>query len=396
MPMKHKWFAALLLVAACEKQAPTPASEPPRQVRVETVSDAGDTVTRRFSGTIQAGTQTKLSFQLGGTITELHLKVGDKVKRSQIVATLKAQDQSLQVQSAAASVRQVEAQLANSRAQYGRIRALYENNTATQADLDQARTAYESAQAGVSAAKKQLELAEAQAGKTVLRCPVDGVVASVAAEAGENVNPGQPVVVLNSGSLVEVEVAVPETVVSEIAVGMPVSVTIDALSGKRFAGTVSEVAVTTGRTATTYPVTATLTEHDDQLREGMAADVELVLGRAKDRGKLVVNPKAVGEDRQGRFVFVAKPRGGGDLATVHKQSVTVGALESRGLEVKSGVKAGDLVVTAGLTYLTEGKQVRLPKDAISRGNEPPLPTASASGTPATQPSPAASSSTKGK
>ena len=105
---------------------------------------------------------------------------------------------------------------------------------------------------------------------------------------------------------------------------------VDALKGKPLGGTVSEVGVTTGRTATTYPVTATLSESNDAVRPGMAAEVELELGDSAQAPRVLVNPKAVGEDREGRYVYIAEPQGEG-LATVQRKAVKVG--ENFGLRI---------------------------------------------------------------
>ncbi len=345
--------------SSCSRQEQQPQPEVIRPVRVEraALSSGGDT--HSFSGTVQAGTETKLSFKVGGTVTGLRLKVGDELDKGQVVASLEARDQSLQVQTMKASLTQVEAQFRNAQTQYARAKALYANNNATQAELDSARSSFESARAAVAAAKKQLELAESQAGKTVLRAPVAGVVAKVNVESGENVNPGQPVVIVNSGSHAEVEVAVPETFIARVKVGQTGKAALPALEGESFDVTVTEVGVTTGRNATTYPVVATFDDEDERIRSGMAAEVSISVAQAGEP-KLFVNPKAVGEDRNGRYAFVAEPTSEG-FATVERRSVEVKGVTSQGMEVESGIEPGELVVTAGLTYLVAGKKVRLPK-----------------------------------
>lgn len=361
---------SLLLALGCEKDFEQPEPEPIRPVRVQRVTASGGADVRLFAGRIKAGTETKLSFKTGGTVTKLRAKVGDRIEKGQTVATLEALDQSLQVQSAQASVAQIHAQLANAKAQYGRVKALYENNNATRSDLDTARTTVASAEASLQAASKQVQLAQSQAGKTVLKSPVTGVVATVSVEAGENVNPGQPVLVLNSGGQVEVEAPVPETLISKVSVGMPATVRVDALGGKRLPASVSEVAVTPGQTATTYPVTATLAEEDQAVRPGMAAQLELSFGEASEQRAIYVNPKAVGEDRSGRFVFVAVPQDEG-LGTVKKKQVVVGKIGSRGLGIERGLEAGEWLVTAGISHLVDGKQVRLPGEVFERSRASP-------------------------
>jgi RND family efflux transporter MFP subunit len=381
---------ALATAYGCEKEHGPPKAEPLRPVRVETVVASGSGTTRTFSGRTRADSETKLSFKVGGTVTEVKPKVGDKIKEGQTVATLEARDQSLQVQGAQASVQQVRAQLTNAKAQYARIKALYENSNATASDLDSARTAVASAEAALKAAGKQVELAQAQAGKTVLKSPLAGVVASVSVEAGENVSPGQPVLLLTSGGAAEVEIAVPETVISRVKMGMLATVRIDALGGKPFDAKVSEVGVTPGQTATTYAVIARLLEQNADVRPGMAAQVALNFGNGKASNVVHVAAKAVGEDRGGRFVFVAKPQGEG-LAVVKRKQVEVGSIGTAGIEIKRGLEPGELLVTAGVTHLVDGKQVKLPQNAVP----PPAVARSGSAAPSSDPAPPVPS-TKGK
>jgi RND family efflux transporter MFP subunit len=359
------------VAAACQRKNAAPQEEVVRPVRVEQPRLSSANGSHTFSGTVKAGTETKLSFKVGGTLTKLNLKVGDELNKGQFVASVEARDQSLQVQSMQANVTQAEAQLRNAEAQYQRVRALYANNNSTRTELDSARMAHDSAKASLAATKKQLELAHAQAGKTVLRSPLAGVVAQVNAESGENVSPGQPIVVLNSGSRAEVEVAVPETIISRIKVGQPGTATLAALDGKQLPVSVTEVGVTTSQTKTTYPVVLAFDEEDESVRSGMVAEVSITLG-SSHKPQLLVNPKAVGEDRNGRFVFVAVPAGEG-FATVERRPVEVGQIGTDGMEITSGVKATELVVTAGLTYLTDGKRVRLPSDVEAKESVKKVP-----------------------
>jgi multidrug efflux pump subunit AcrA (membrane-fusion protein) len=105
--------------------------------------------------------------------------------------------------------------------------------------------------------------------------------------------------------------------------------------------------------ATTFPVTARLREADPGIRSGMAAEVDFRFPVPGGSGRMLVTAVAVGEDRPGRFVFVLD-RGS---ATVHRRAVTVGDLTAEGLEVLSGLEAGDLIVTAGVRRLTDGERV---------------------------------------
>jgi hypothetical protein len=101
-----------------------------------------------------------------------------------------------------------------------------------------------------------------------------------------------------------------------------------------------------------------LVENEGAVRPGMAAEVRFRFDSADQRERVLVPPVAVGEDRQGRFAFVVEPgEDGGGIA--RRRTVEVGALTAEGLEVLTGLSDGEIVVTAGLSRLTDGQTVRL-------------------------------------
>ena len=375
-------FAAVLVVetTGCKKEAPTQKQPVVRPVRVQRVAPSGGAEQRTFAGTARAAAESRLSFKVAGTLERLTVKVGDRVKQGQFIASLDATDQSLQAQEAAAAVAQAEAQLRNAQASYERVRGLYETSNASQQDLDSARTGADLARAAVVAAKKRQQLAGSRAGDTRLVARSAGTIAQVNVEEGENVAPGQVVAVLNSDERIEVELAVPESVISRLKAGTPATVRFDAIKGVSFQAAISEVGVAAGQASTTYSVVVTLEKVDARVRSGMAASVTVRFGEEGDKQRLCVSPRAVGEDRSGRFVFLAKPSRAG-FAKVHRRKVSVGELTEDGVELMQGVGEGDLVVTAGVRHLKEGMKVRLLQSATPRAaasTPQPAPTATAS------------------
>lgn len=112
--------------------------------------------------------------------------------------------------------------------------------------------------------------------------------------------------------------------------------------------------------APTYPVRVRLEEEDADLRPGMAAEVAIRATSGSDR--ILVPPVAVVEDRRGRFVFVVET-GAAGVGVARCREVTVGDLRGDGLEIVSGLAAGDLLITAGARRLEDGTEVLLPADA---------------------------------
>jgi len=181
----------------------------------------------------------------------------------------------------------------------------------------------------------------------------------VLVENGENVQAGQAVAIINSGNRAEIVISVSENFIASVPQAGAASVTFNAIKEQTFAATITEVGVAAVGAATTYPVVVRLDEEVDRVRSGMAAEVSIKFGRENEETAFYLPPKAVGEDRDGRFAFVAVPAADG-LAKVERRALTTAEIGSDGLRVLSGVEEGDLLVTAGLTYLKDGLVVRLP------------------------------------
>ncbi len=117
-------------------------------------------------------------------------------------------------------------------------------------------------------------------------------------------------------------------------------------------------------TATTFPVTVRLSEAAENLRPGMAARVVLQLGDEDARLRFLVPAVSVGEDRQGRFVFVVREDGPG-RGRVERRNVTIGDFTAGGeIEVFEGLRDGDRVVTRGVSKIADGMSVRLPESGM--------------------------------
>ncbi len=355
----HILMAAILWAAvlpACEREEPV--REPIiRPVRTQLVYSTGGTRTRTFSGTAQAGLESRLSFRVAGTVQILNVKVGDHVKAGDLIAELDPIDYRLQVEEAEASLERARADLRNAEAKYARIRALYENRNASRDDLDAARAGAESARAQVHSIEKRLELARSQLSYTRLEAATDGAIAQVGVEINENVQAGQTVVLLTSGARAEVQVGVPGILISRVEEGSAVRVTLDSIPGEVFRAQVTEVGVVTGM-STTYPVTVKLLEEDSDVRPGMAAEVAFRFGSPDDRERYIVPPIAVGEDRNGRYVFVVD-QDSDDMGVTRRRPVKVGELREEGIEVLEGVSDGDLLVIAGISKIVDGMKVKL-------------------------------------
>jgi HlyD family secretion protein len=191
-----------------------------------------------------------VSPQMQGRLQELRVKEGDLVKTGELLAVIQPQEEQANLeyytnsgQQSAAQIAQAEADLEFARLTKDRDESLYQTKAVSQQDYDQARTAYDAAQARVDSMKKQTAAAEAQRDKanvqlgyTQISAPIDGIVDTRAALQGEVVNPGQAIVTLINEDDLWVRADVEETYIDRIHIGDKMKVTLP--SGAAREGTV--------------------------------------------------------------------------------------------------------------------------------------------------------------
>jgi len=348
---------ALLMVAGCESSEP-PAEAPLRSVRYERVGADSAAEHTTYSGVSRSSEQSRLSFRVSGPVLRVQVEVGRQVEEGELLAELDSSDLNLRAAEAGSSVAQARAQSRQAQADYQRVRALYEAQGASRSELDAARARAETAQTSMRAASSRAAVSRNQSQYARLTAPSAGRVSLVSLEPGENVSAGQTVIVLESGAQQEVTVAVPENVIARVARGAEVEVSVAALDDRTIPGTVFEVAVSAQ--SSTYPVTVRLDEEPEGLRPGMAADVRFSFENEEEALDQVLVPGvAVAADPEGSFVFVLDTDGEG-FGTVHRRAVSVGELTDRGIVIEDGLEDGELVVTAGVSRISDGLRVRAP------------------------------------
>ena len=349
------YILIFLLLISCQKEQE--AVEIIRPVRTKQVFSTGGARSRAFSGVVKSGSESRLSFKVPGTVQRVAVEIGDRVKRGNILVKLDPTDYEIQVKEAENARDLARATEIQAKANYDRVRTLYENRSASKSALDAARAAYESAHEQDNIAKKRRKLARRQLEYTELRAPVDGAVSEVRIEENENVQTGQTVIIFTSGSKMEVQITMPELLISQIKEGDDVIVSLDAISGKSFKANVTEVGVSSTSYSTTYPVIVQLTETDPGIRPGMAAEVSFEFSATEESKGILVPLVAVGEDRLGRFVYIVQAADSG-FGIVHKKSITLGQLDGENINVIEGLEDGEYLVIAGVSKITEGQKVK--------------------------------------
>ena len=403
--------AVLWAASGCDR---APEDNQPRPVRaIRLAADTAD-VCRTYFGVSRPVQEAALSFRVGGPLAKLPAEMGRRVARGDMLAQVDPRDYErsiellgglpkmlkaeLRLMKAGAReevVRALEAQLGGARAtleeaqlQYQRARNLREDDSVPQARLDSAVAARDAAAANVEALEQKLlearagaraeeieaqeariESAEARIAEamdalsdTRLTAPFDGRVAAVYVENYQTVSPGTPVARLVDLSRVEVAVGLPAEMVIRRDSFRSIVCRFDACPGMSWPGRITEVSPEATRQTQTYEVTIVVDQQPGcEVLSGMPASVEILMTPlAEPEPGFVVPTQAVVSQRPGRAgVWVVDE----NSMRVHRREVALGAPADDMIRIVEGVQAGELIVTAGASYLTEGQEVRLLEEA---------------------------------
>lgn len=340
-----------IAVAACSKEASVQA--PPRPVLTQTIVPGAMATRDVYPGEVRARHETELGFRTGGKLLSRAVDAGARVKAGQVLARLDPEDARLAAQAAGAQRASAESELALARAERERHADLLAKKFISQSAFDAKQNAYTVAQARVEQARSQAALSANQAAYTTLVADADGVVISVAAEPGQVVATGQPVLRLAHAGEKEVVVNAPESQLARFKAGQPVGISLWADPGKTFGGRVREVAGGADPATRTYAVRITALEPPASAQLGMTANVHFA--NAADAGLVLLPLTALAREKTDPAVWVVDPA----TRRVKLRAITVGQFREDGLTVTAGLAAGEVVVTAGVHKLRPDQVVRI-------------------------------------
>lgn len=344
-----------LALTACQPDADTEQPEAPlRPVKVLETSAGSGALERILASTVISADSQNLSFRIGGSITSLPVDVGDRLSTDALVATLDQQAFKLSEKEARAQLAQAEASYRNAESQYQRTRELYSTEAASLSDLENAKATASSARASRAVAQEGVNSAQLNLSYTWLRNPSDNCqVVSVPVAVNQNVTAGQTIVTTACGDQLRLRTVVPESLINNISMGMPVSAKLQS-GNTTLTGKVVEIAVSNNN-STGYGVEIELESPPSAVKVGMAAQITFSLDSNEER--LVVPLVAVMSDNEAKFVFVATPEE--QHYVIQRQAVKTGELDNEGIEITEGLEPGQKVVVAGMSRINEGMKVTL-------------------------------------
>ena len=281
-------------------------------------------------------------------ITRVLFSDGQRVSAGTPLVELQAREED-------AGIIEARAQVAQAQREYDRTRILAERGVAPRVLAEDAETALELAQAGLSAA-------QARRGDRMIRAPFAGVLGLSTVTAGTLVSPGAVITTLDDVSSIRVDFPVPERYLGSLRSGIPITAAADAYENETFSGRIALVDTRINEQTRSATARAEFANPGGRIRPGMMMRVSVQQGL---RQAPAVPESAVQYEGEGAFVYriTTGPRG----QTAQRVEVETGAVEGGFVEIVSGVAAGDRLVASGLNRIQPNAPVRIAGEGGGRG-----------------------------
>lgn len=310
-----------------------------------------------LQGRVDADNISYISPRLGpGQVKALYVKKGDNVKRGQLLLKL---DDAVVKQSIAAAKQNLETakiQLAYAKDIYNRQNNLWKQGIGTEVQLISAKTNVETIEKQLHAGEENIKTIQEQASATNIYSDVDGVADEVNIRVGETFSGmgpmGAQIKIVNTSTL-KVITDVPENYASKVKVGSKVIVNLPDVN-KSFNTNISISGKVINPSNRSFAAEAKLPA-DGLLRPNQNAQVRIEDYAAKNAIAIPVN--TVSTDEKGKYVYVAITEGNKTVA--RKKSIIIGELYNQMIEVKSGLAAGDKLITDGYQDIYEGQVLKI-------------------------------------
>ena len=287
-------------------------------------------------GTARANESIEVTSRISSVVTGIHFEEGQRVGAGDLLIELDNAE-------IRADKTRAEASLKQKRSQFNRSRTLGETRVVSDAELEEL-------EAGVLMAEAELRGAQARLNNSYVRAPFPGTVGLRHISLGDLVGPETIMTTLDDTDTIKLEFTIPETFLASLEADMPIEARSNVYPDRSFIGTVSTIDSRIDPVTRSLTIIARLPNDDNLIRPGMFMTVAV----EKERDNVLLIPEEALVPRQGRqFVFVIE-----DGKAVERQ-VELGARAPGLAEVRSGLAAGDTIITEGTQKVRNGAAVEI-------------------------------------
>lgn len=334
--------SASLALAGCQVKEEKTGGPSPVRVKVMKVALSEQKTSGRFSGTVEEAAGTPLSFSVMGTVNAVSFRLGDRVEKGQLLASLDAT-------SVRSSYDAAKAALVQAEDAYRRMKELHGKGSLPEIKWVEVQSKLQQARSMEEMARKNLKDCK-------LYAPFSGVIADKSVEVGQNVIPGMAVGKLLGVSRLKVKISMPESEIASVSLHQKAEIVVPALGSRRFSGEVSEKGVMANPLSRSYEVKIDVADAGGALMPGMVTEVRLA---GADGGTAVIVPARIVQlDEKNRsFVWID------NNGVAEKRVISCGGFSGDGVVVASGLKADDRIIIEGQQKVCNGTKITADEEA---------------------------------
>jgi membrane fusion protein, multidrug efflux system len=344
-----------LVIGACTTEAEKPPAAPPAvRVGAENVVTVGrDTIVIGpiVSGELRAESEATVRAEIGGSVTQVNVREGQAVRRGALLGRIETRTLDDVRQSAMSAVRNAENQLSVAQREAERTETLVKAGALAARDLDVARQNVTGAEAQLADAKSRLASADRQLADTVLRAPINGIIANRPVNIGDVVSVGAELFNIIDPSTMRLEASVPSDDLSHLRIGAVVDFTVRGYD-QRFEGRITMIAPQADPVTRQVPIYVSIPNVGGRLVSGLFAEGRVVSQSATG---IVVPLNAVNAAGERPWVLRA------NAGRTERVDVTLGLQDPRTerVQVVAGLHEGDMLLRGAAQGITPGTPVDL-------------------------------------
>jgi len=354
---KFVLITAALFLFSCGDSVQKIAEDnsPAIEVNVNKVQANGNGQFLSVSGKVIAANSADISTRIMGYVEKVHVKVGDKVSKGQLLVSINSADLTAKKAQVDAGINQAATAFKNAEKNYNRFKSLHASNSVTQKEMDDMTANYQMAKAGLESAKQLKNEVLAQLNYSNITAPFSGVITSKNIEAGNMANPGVPFMTLETPKNFEVIAMIPETEISNIKQGANVDVLVKS-ANKTLQGKVTEINTSAKYTGGQYLVKIALQKTNANILSGMFATIQFPQ-KVKTQSAMVIIPsQAIVKNGQLSGVYTISQSN-----TAILRWLRLGKTFNDKVEVLSGLSEGESYIIRSKGRLFNGVKVSIQK-----------------------------------
>lgn len=305
------------------------------------------------SGKIQAVHSADLSTRIMGYVNNVHVNVGDQVKKGTLLVSINNTDLQARRAQVYAGVTEATVNYKNAQKDYNRYKNLFTDDSATQKEMDDMTANLEMSKARLEAANQMLNEVKAQLEYSNITAPFNGTITSKNIKTGDMANPGVPLISMETPGNFEVMAMVPENEISEIKTGSQVDVFVNSIN-KTLKGIVSEVSTSARNTGGQYLVKIDLNKSDTKILSGMFSTIQFPVERKAKTAMVLIPTEAIITNGQLSGVYTVS-----QTQTAMLRWLRLGRAFGDQVEVLSGLNSDEAYIVSAEGKLYNGAKVSM-------------------------------------